>query len=136
MHKKSLSFCSLSCHAVMVTSDSVFLPSCLRQFWSKPSTTESTVGELVKGHCGSLITRGDEHSVRLHNLANTVIGRGHGRWCPVYDESEQVLQVTTEVTRQQCCVSFGWQPTNVLMSPVDLWQQDPNELWMRLRLPG
>jgi len=97
---------------------------------------ESTVGELVKGHCGSLITRGDEHSVRLHNLANTVIGRGHGRWCPVYDESEQVLQITTEVTRQQCCVSFGWQPTNVLMSPVDLWQQDPNELWMRLRLPG
>ena len=40
---------------------------------------ESTVGELVKGRCGSLTARGDEHSVRLHNLANTVIGRGHGR---------------------------------------------------------
>ena len=39
---------------------------------------ESTVG-LVKGRCGSLIASGDEHSVRLHNLANTVIGRGHGR---------------------------------------------------------
>ena len=40
---------------------------------------ESTVGGLVMGRCGSLITSGDEHSVRLHNLANAVIGRGHGR---------------------------------------------------------
>jgi len=28
---------------------------------------------------------------------------------------------TSEVTQQQCCVSFGWQPTNDLTSlPVDL----------------
>lgn len=62
------------------------------------------VGGLVKGHCGSLIARGDEHSIWLCNLANTVVGRGHGGWCAAYDESEQVLQITTEVTRQQCCL--------------------------------
>ena len=30
---------------------------------------------------------------------------------------------TTKVPQQQCTVSFRWQPTNNLTSPVDLWQQ-------------
>ena len=41
----------------------------------------------------------------------------------MYAEPEQALMNTTEVTQQQCIVSFGWQPTNNLTSPVDLWQQ-------------
>ena len=36
----------------------------------------------------------------------------------IYVESEKALLNTTEVTQQQCSVSFGWQPTNDLMSPL------------------
>ena len=40
------------------------------------------------------------------------------------NECDQVLLNTTEVTRQQCSVSFGWQPTNDLTSPhADLWEE-------------
>ena len=73
---------------------------------------------------GGLLYGGDSHSVRLHDLANIVVSKGHSRWCPAYVQSKQALLNTTEVTRQQCNVSFGWQPTNDLMSPpVDLWSK-------------
>ena len=37
---------------------------------------------------------------------------------------------TTEVTRQQCSVSFGWQLTNDLTSlPVDLWGRGRDGEW-------
>ena len=61
-------------------------------------------------------------------------------WCPAYVESEQALLNTTEVTQQQCSVSFGWQPTNDLTSlPVDLWGAGPrNESWVwpEMGMPG
>ena len=38
----------------------------------------------------------------------------------MYVQSEQALLNTSEVTQQQCSVSFGWQPTIYLTSPVDL----------------
>ena len=45
----------------------------------------------------------------------------------MYVQSEQVSLNTTEVTQQQCSVSFGWQRTNDLTSrPVDLWGRDHN----------
>ena len=47
--------------------------------------------------------------------------------------TEQALLNTTEVTQQQCSVSFGWQPTNDLTSlPVDLWGRgrDADEPWV------
>ena len=71
------------------------------------------------GRLGTTLT----HSVRLgRDLANTDVSRGQSRWCPAYVQSEQALVNTTEVTRWQCSVSFGWQPTNDPTSPpVDLW---------------
>ena len=39
----------------------------------------------------------------------------------MYVQSRQALLNTTKVTRQQCSVSFRWQPTNGLTSPLDLW---------------
>ena len=69
-----------------------------------------------------LLSLGDAHSVWLRDLAVTGVNREHSRWCPAYVESEPALLSTTEVTRQQCSVSFGWQPTNYLTSPpVDFW---------------
>ena len=51
-------------------------------------------------------------------------------WCPAYVESEQALLNTTEVTQQQCSVSFGWQPTNDLTSPPgDLWGRGRDAEW-------
>ena len=58
------------------------------------------------------------HSVSLRDLANVVVGWEHSRLCPAYVETEPLN--TTEVTRQLCSVSFGWQPTNDLApSPLD-----------------
>ena len=83
-------------------------------------------GRLVEGRSGGLLSGGDAHSAWLPDLANTVVSRGHSRWCPAYAESEQALLNTTEVTRQQCSVSFGWLPTNDLTSlSVDLWGAGP-----------
>ena len=70
----------------------------------------------------SLLSLGDAHSVWLRDLANTGVSRGHSRLCPAYVESEPALLNTTELTRQECSVSFGRQPTNDLTSPpVVLW---------------
>ena len=44
---------------------------------------------------------------KLRDLAKIVVSRGHILWQPAYVESEQVSLNTTEVTRQQCSVSFG-----------------------------
>ena len=48
--------------------------------------------------------------------------------------SVHALLNTTEVTQQQCSVSFEWQPTNDLTSPppVDLWGRAAmrNEPWV------
>ena len=80
------------------------------------------IGGLVERCSGGLLSGGDAHSVRLCDLANIVVSSWHSRWCPAYVQSEQALLNTTEVTQQQCSVSFGWQPTNDLTSPpVDLW---------------
>ena len=83
---------------------------------------------------------GGAHSVGLPDLANVVVSRGHSRWCPAYVESDQALLNPNEVTRQQCSVSFGWQPTNDLTSlPVDLWGAGPrNESWVwpEVGMPG
>ena len=48
-------------------------------------------GRQMKGCRGCLLSGADAHSVSLRNLVNTVISRGHGKWCPVYVESEQAL---------------------------------------------
>ena len=54
-------------------------------------------------------------------------GGGHSRGCPVYVQSEQASLNTTELTQQQCSISFEWQRTNDLTSPpVDLWGRDRN----------
>ena len=46
----------------------------------------------------------------------------------MYGESEPPLLNTTNVTRQQCSVSFRRQPTNDLTSPpVDLWGRGRNK---------
>ena len=74
----------------------------------------------MDGCSGGLLSGGDAHSVC--DLANTVVSRRHSRWCPGYAESEQASLNTTEVTWQQCSVSFRRQPTNDLKSPpVDFW---------------
>ena len=80
----------------------------------RPQHQKVHIGGLMEGRSGSLLSWGDAHSVWLHSLANIVISRGHRRWCPVYVESEQALLNTTEVTGQQCNVSFGWHPTSDL----------------------
>ena len=73
----------------------------------------------MEGHRCGLLSGG---TLTQSDLANIVVSMGQSRWCPAYVESEQALLNSTEVTQQQCSVSFGWQPTNDLMSlPVDLW---------------
>ena len=66
------------------------------------------------------------NSVWLCDIANIVVSKGHSMRCrPAYVESEQVLLNITEVTRQQCSISFGWYPTNDFTSPIaGLWLQD------------
>ena len=101
--KTSLSFCSLSCHALLVIPSrcSCLLP-CLRQFWSQPSTSESTQEDWwrdVVAVCSLRGTQSDAHSVWLRDLAKIVVGRGHTTWCPAYVTSEQALLNTSEVTR-------------------------------------
>ena len=103
---------------------------CMGQFWSKPSTSESPHRRIGGGTSRRSALWGDAHSVWLRDLANIVVSRGHSRWCPAYVESEQALLNTTEVTQQQCSVSFGWQPTNDLTSlPVDLWGWGRDAEW-------
>ena len=79
-----------------------------------PQRQRVHTGGLVEGRSGGLLSVGDAHSVWLRDLANIVVSRGHSRWCPAYVESEQALLNTTEVTQQQCSVSFGWQAINGL----------------------
>ena len=81
---------------------------------------------LEEGRNSGLPSGRGTHSVWLRELANVVASRGHSMWCPACLQSEQaLLDVTTGVTRQQCSVFFGWQPTNDLTSPpVDFWRQD------------
>ena len=70
---------------------------------------------------------GDAHSVRLRNLASTVVSRGHSRSCPACVQSEQALLNTTKETQQQCSVSFRRQPTSDMTSPpVDPWGRGRN----------
>ena len=107
-------------------------PSSLARGSSDQSTQRQRVhiGGLVEGGSGGLLSGGDAHSVWLHDLANIVISRGHSRWCPAYVQSEQAPLSTTEVTWQQCSVSFVWQPTNDLMSlPADLWGWGHDAKW-------
>ena len=104
---------------------------CLGQFWSKPSTRQRVhTGGLVEGRSGGLLSGGNTHSVWFRDLANIVVSRGLSRWCPAYAQSEQALLNTTEVTWEQCNVSFGRQPTNDLTSPpVDLWGRGRDAEW-------
>ena len=95
------------------------------------------IGRLMEGRSGGLLSgdggggRGDAHSVWLRDLANIVVSMGLSRWCPAYVQSEQPLPNTTEMARQQCSVSFGWQPTNDLTSlPVDLWGRGHDVEWV------
>ena len=82
------------------------------------------------GGKGWVLGRG-AHSVWLRDLANIGVSRGRSRWCPAYVESEPALLNTTNVTRQQCSVSFGWQPTNDLTSlPVDPWGRGGAAEWV------
>ena len=89
-----------------------------------PQRQRIYVRGLEEGRNSGLLSGRGAHSVWLRELANIVASRGHSRWCPTYLQSEQaLLNVTAGVTRQQCSVSFGWQPTNDLTSlPVDLWR--------------
>ena len=104
---------------------------CLRQFWSKPSMSESPHRRIGGGTWWRFALWGDAHSVWLQNLINIVVSRGHRRWCPAYVQSEQALLNSTKVTQQQCSVFFGWQPTNNLTSlPVDLWGQGRDAEWV------
>ena len=71
-----------------------------------------------------LLSRGDTHSIWLHDLANSVTSRRHNRLYLVYLESEQPSLNTTKVAWQLYEVSFKRKPTNDLAFPlVDLWQQ-------------
>ena len=83
-----------------------------------PKCQRVHIGGLVEGRSGGLLSGGDAHTVWLRNLASIVVSRGNSRWCPAYVPSEQALLNTTEVTQQQYSVSFGWQPTNDLTSPL------------------
>ena len=101
-------------------------------WWEIPAACSLGEGVGVGGGGGT-------HSVWLRDLTKIVVSRGHSRWCPAYVESEQALLNTTKVTRQQCSVSFGWQPTNDLTSPP----ADPGggaaawtESWMGVGRPG
>ena len=112
-------------------SDSMFLPPPLPEAVPiKIHNVRVHIGGLVEGCSGGLLSRGDAHSVWVCDLANIVVSRGHSRWCPGYVESGQALPYTTKVTRQQCSVSFRWQPTNDLKSPpVDLWGKNKPWMW-------
>ena len=95
-----------------------------------PKCQRVHIGGLVEGRSGGLLSGRDAHTVWLRDLASIVVSRGNSRWCPAYVQSEQALLNTTEVTQQQCSVSFGWQPTNDLTSPpVDLWGRGHNVEW-------
>ena len=74
-----------------------------------PQRQKVRTGGLVEGRSGGLLSGEDAHSVWPRDSANIVVSRGHSRWCPAYVETEQALLRTTEVTRQQCSVSSGWQ---------------------------
>ena len=130
INKKEKNSASVTLHAMLSCwppSQRLCLLRCLRQVWSKPSTSESPHRRIG----GNLLSRGDVHSVWLRDLANIVVSRGHSRWCPACVESEQALLNTNKVTRQQCNVSFGWQPTNDLTSPpVDLWGRGRDTEWI------
>ena len=68
----------------------------------------------MEGRSGGLLSEGGGGGVLIlsdSDLANTVVSRGHSRWCPAHVQSEQALLSTTEVTWHQCSVSFGWQPS-------------------------
>ena len=104
---------------------------CLRQFWSKPSASDSPHRRIGGGTWWRSTFWGDAHSVSLSDLANNDVSKEHKRWCPAYVPSEQAVLNTTEVTRQQCSVSLGWQPTNDLTSPpVDLSGRGRDAQWI------
>ena len=58
----------------------------------KASASESPYKGLIEGHSGGCIAEGDTNSVRVHNVSDMFISKGHSRWCPAYFQSEQDMQ--------------------------------------------